>query len=214
MKQAVTVAVVDDHPLFRDGVTSALSTLGFQIVGTGSSREDAVALAERETPDIMLLDIAMPGGGLEAVAPIVANNESQKIVFLTVSESSHDAARALNSGAKGYVLKGVGAKSLGEILRSVANGEIYVSPTLAAKMFTDLQALSKKPALSEPLQTLTPRELEILALVSDGLSNKRVALHLEIQEKTVKYHMTKVLEKLGVLNRTAAAILYREARPT
>ena len=208
---AITIAIVDDHPLFREGVAAALSRLGFEVVGGGSTRDDAVALAEQRRPDIMLVDISMPGGGLEAIYPILSRNPSQKIVFLTVSESSEDATKALNSGAKGYILKGVGARSLADILKTVASGETYVSPTLGAKMLSALKALSSREEQKHPLDTLTARELEILTLVASGMSNKRVALQLDLHEKTVKYHMTKVLSKLNAPNRTAAAMLLRDA---
>lgn len=204
---AIRIAIVDDHPLFREGVTAALSALGFEIVGEGSSKDDAIDLAERHRPDILLLDISMPGGGLETIDPVISSNSSQKIVFLTVSESSEDAAKALNAGAKGYVLKGVGAKSLADILKNVVTGETYVSPALAARMVTDLRALRDAP--TSPLEALTARELEILKLVASGMSNKRVALQLNLQEKTIKYHMTKVMSKLKAPNRTAAAMLLR-----
>ena len=130
---AITIAIVDDHPLFREGVGAALSRLGFEIVGTGSTREDAIAIAEQRHPDILLVDISMPGGGLEAIHPILSKNPSQKIVVLTVSESPEDATRALNSGARGYILKGVGARSLADSLKSVVTGETYVSPNSCRK---------------------------------------------------------------------------------
>jgi len=206
---ATRVVIVDDHPLFREGVAGALSGMGFEIVGEGCSKDDAIYLAEQQQPDILLLDISMPGGGLETIQPVLSTNASQKIVFLTVSESAEDAAKALNAGAKGYVLKGVGAKSLGDILKSVVKGETYVSPTLAARMLADLQTLSSKETYTSPLETLTARELEILELVALGMSNKRIALQLRLQEKTVKYHMTKVLSKLKAQNRTAAAMVFR-----
>ena len=210
---AITVAIVDDHPLFREGVGAALSRLGFDIVGTGSTREDAVAIAEQRRPDIMLVDISMPGGGLEAIHPILSKNSLQKIVVLTVSEFPEDATRALNSGARGYILKGVGARSLADSLTSVVAGETYVSPTLAAKMFSALKDISSREDQKHPLDTLTTREFEILTLVASGMSNKHVALQLDLQEKTVKYHMTKVLSKLNAPNRTAAAMLLRQANP-
>ena len=203
------LAVVDDHPLFREGVISTLSGMGFEIVGQGSTGEDALALADQR-PDIMLLDVSMPGGGLDAITRILATNPSQKMVVLTVSESTEDAARAINCGAKGYVLKGVGARSLADILRLVAAGETYVAPTLAARMLADLKALSSAGISKHPLATLTEREREILNLVASGMSNKHVALRLDLQEKTVKHHMTRVMSKLKVRNRTAAAMVFRD----
>ena len=110
MTQPIRLAVIDDHPLFREGVTRSLVEVGgFEVVGEGSTTEDAVRLARQTSPDIVLLDISMPGGGLNAIAPILSHRPSQKIVLLTASEDSEDLAAALNGGAQGYVLKGVGA---------------------------------------------------------------------------------------------------------
>jgi two-component system, NarL family, nitrate/nitrite response regulator NarL len=212
MTAAIRLAVVDDHPLFREGVTRTLSEIGgFEVVGEGASKDDALRITEDQRPDILLMDISMPGGGLNAIAHILERHPAQKIVMLTVSEASEDIARALNGGAKGYVLKGVGGRMLAEILRAVASGENYVSPTLSARLLSDLSALSGSSIKPDPIANLTSREKEILTLVAAGLSNKRVALQLDLHEKTVKHHMTRVLAKLNVSNRTEAAMALRDA---
>ena len=126
--------------------------------------------------------------------------------MLTVSEDSEDLAAALNSGAQGYVLKGVGSRTLAEILRSVAAGERYVSPTLSARLLSALSNASQ----ASPLAELSPREREILALVADGLSNKRIGLKLNLHEKTIKHHMSRILATLKVSNRTEAAMVLRD----
>jgi DNA-binding NarL/FixJ family response regulator len=207
----IRIAIVDDHPLFREGVARSLGEIGgFELVGEGASAEDAERLVRASTPDILLLDISMPGGGLNALAGILSAMPEQKIVMLTVSETNADVAQALKAGARGYVLKGVGSKALAEILRDVANGQSYVSPSLSARLLSDLlQPAGSKP---DPLAQLTGREAEILNLVAEGLSNKEVAARLSLQEKTVKHHMTRVLAKLNVRNRTEAALLMHEAR--
>jgi DNA-binding NarL/FixJ family response regulator len=211
MTQAIRVAVVDDHPLFREGVTRSLAEIrGFEVVGEGSSSEDAIRLAEEQSPDIVLLDISMPGGGLSAVRAILQRRPEQKVVMLTVSEASDDIVRALDSGARGYVLKGVGSKTLAEILVAVAAGERYVSPTLSARLLSNLSARSSEPR-RDPLADLTARERQVLELVAAGLSNKRVGLKLDLHEKTVKHHMTHILAKLKVRNRTEAAMALRDA---
>ena len=211
MTHAIRIAIVDDHPLFREGVARSLGEIGgFEVVGEGASAEDAERLVAAMRPDIVLLDISMPGGGLAAAANIMAGHPDQKIVMLTVSEANADVAQALNAGARGYVLKGVGSKALAEILSNVAAGESYVSPTLSARLLSDLLQPANRKA--EPLQQLTGRETDILRLVAEGLSNKEVAARLSLQEKTVKHHMTRVLAKLNVRNRTEAALLMREAR--
>ncbi|MDX8442973.1 response regulator transcription factor [Mesorhizobium australafricanum] len=211
MSTSIRIAIVDDHPLFREGVARSLSEIGgFELVGEGASAEDAERLVRASTPDILLLDISMPGGGLNALAGILSATPDQKIVMLTVSETNADVAQALKAGARGYVLKGVGSKALAEILRDVAGGQSYVSPSLSARLLSDLlQPTGSKP---DPLSQLTGREAEILKLVAEGLSNKEVAARLSLQEKTVKHHMTRVLAKLNVRNRTEAALLMHEAR--
>jgi len=205
--QAIRIAIVDDHPLFREGVARSLGEIGgFEVVGEGASAEDAERLVAAMRPDIVLLDISMPGGGLAAAANIMTGHPGQKIVMLTVSEANADVAQALNAGARGYVLKGVGSKALAEILSNVAAGESYVSPTLSARLLSNLL----HPTNADRFMQLTDRETEILRLVAKGLSNKEVAKRTSLQEKTVKHHMTRILHKLNVRNRTEAALLMRE----
>ncbi|WP_027040310.1 response regulator [Mesorhizobium ciceri] len=213
MTGTIRIAIVDDHPLFREGVTRSLSEIGgFEMVGEGATAQDAERLAATVRPDILLLDISMPGGGLSAVASILASHPAQKIVMLTVSEANADVTKALNAGVNGYVLKGVGSRGLADILRNVAAGESYLSPTLSARLLSDLQSQQPTDGVAERLRQLTERQTEILRLVAEGLSNKEVALRLELQEKTVKHHMTGVLSKLNVRNRTEAALMMRELR--
>ena len=211
MMTGIRVAVVDDHPLFREGVTRSLSEIdGFEIVAEGGSRDEAVAIAQSLNPDVMLLDISMPGGGLNAVPAILSVAPSQKIVMLTVSEANDDVAAALKEGAKGYILKGIGARALAEVIRTVASGESYVAPTLSAKLLTG-QLASPAPAKSNLVAELTRREQEVLHLVASGMSNKQIARKLDLHEKTVKHHMTQIMAKLDVANRTEAAMVLRDA---
>ena len=210
---AIRIAIIDDHPLFREGVTRSLTEIGgFEMVGEGATAQDAERIVSTVRPDILLLDISMPGGGLTAVASILASHPAQKIVMLTVSEANADVTRALNAGVRGYVLKGVGSRALADILHSVAAGESYLSPTLSARLLSDLQSMQPTDGIVDRLRQLTERQAEILRLVAEGLSNKEVALRLELQEKTVKHHMTGVLSKLNVRNRTEAALMMRESR--
>jgi two-component system nitrate/nitrite response regulator NarL len=206
----ITIAVIDDHPLFREGVMRILSEIqGFKIVGEGSTSDDALEICATLNPDILLMDISMPGGGLNAILPILEINSEQKIMMLTVSETSDDVMSALDKGAKAYVLKGVGSRALADIVRSVAAGETYVSPTLSARLLSDMSsaaAIAKQP---NPINELTSREHEVLNLVAEGLSNKRIALRLGVHEKTIKQHMTHIFAKLGTSNRTEAAMVLR-----
>ena len=213
MTAPLRLAVVDDHPLFREGVTRSLVEHGgFEIVGEGASADDALRIVGESAPEILLLDISLPGGGMSAVRDILERRPAQKIVMLTVSEMRDDVTGALNHGVRGYVLKGVGSNMLAEILRNVAAGEVYVSPVLSARLLSDLTAIQAAPPDADPLRQLTEREAEILRLVAGGMSNKEVATRLTLQEKTVKHHMTRVLAKLNVRNRTEAAMMLRDAR--
>ena len=212
MTQFIRVAIVDDHPLLREGVSRSLTETGaFEICGEGASAHDPIRLATEARPDIMLVDLSMPGGGLQALQTIRVNQPDMKIVVLTVSEANDDVTAALNAGAQGYVLKGVGSKMLAEILHSVAGGETYVSPAIAARMMMSLKELNARASPANPLSRLTQRERQILDCVAAGLSNKEVAIRLDLQEKTVKHHMTSIMGKLNVRNRTEAAMLLRDA---
>jgi two-component system nitrate/nitrite response regulator NarL len=214
MMGEITIAVIDDHPLFREGVMRILSEIeGFKILGEGSTREDALEICATLKPDILLMDISMPGGGLNAILPILEINCEQKIIMLTVSETSDDVMSALDKGAKAYVLKGVGSRALADIVRSVAAGETYVSPTLSARLLSDMSSAAAMAKQSNPINELTSREHEVLNLVAEGLSNKRIALRLGVHEKTIKQHMTHIFAKLGTSNRTEAAMVLRDRTP-
>lgn len=209
------VIVVDDHPLLRDAVRRTLGEdPAFTVVGQGGSADDALRLAEEHRPDLALLDLSMPGGGLGAIPRLIAAHPGLRVVVLTVSENDDDVLTALQEGAHGYVLKGVEAPVLCEIVKGIAAGESYVSPSLAARVLAALRAPQRAAnvADADPIASLTRREEEILRLVAAGQSNKEVARRLDLQEKTVKHHMTRILQKLHVRNRTEAALLLAETR--
>jgi DNA-binding NarL/FixJ family response regulator len=212
MDDAVHVAVVDDHPLFREGVAHSLRTQpGIAVVAEGATAADALAIAA-DLPDVMLLDVSMPGGGISALGRITAAYPVVKVIMLTVSEDEEDVTAALRAGARGYVLKGVAARELVSIVRSVAAGEVYVTPSLATSLLVELTSPAGKSA--SPLADLTERERQILELVAGGDSNKEIASHLSLSEKTVKHHMTNILQKLQVRNRVEAALLARQSQKT
>ncbi|HVW57911.1 MAG TPA: response regulator transcription factor [Rhizobiaceae bacterium] len=207
MSSTVRIAVIDDHPLFREGVIRSLAETGrFTVVGEGGSSADAIRIAAEARPDILLIDLSMPGEGLSAIAPIRASDPDMRIVILTVSEAAEDVAVALNSGVNGYVLKGVGSRALTEILAAVANGETYVTPTLSARLLSHLSSGKHSLVMTNPIHSLTSREREVLDLVAEGLSNKEIAIRLDLHEKTIKHHMTAILAKLRASNRTEAAM--------
>lgn len=209
MTEKIQIVVVDDHPLFREGVATTLSSSpDIDVVAQGASAAEAVKLANDLLPDIILLDISMPGSGINAAAAIAASCPVVKIIMLTVSEHEEDVLRSLKAGARGYILKGVTARELVNTVRAVHNGESYVTPRLAASLLVDLKGASDAAErTSSPLDELTTRERQILELVATGRSNKEVARELDLAEKTVKHYMTNILEKLQVRNRVEAALL-------
>ncbi len=214
MDDKITLIVADDHPLYREGVVRTLSAEpDIDVAGVGASADEAVSLVAGHMPDIALLDISMPGGGLTAARRIVEAYPAVRIVMLTVSEQDDDVHAALKTGALGYVLKGVGGAELVGLVRDVAKGASYVSPSLAARLIKEAGA-GGIPAPSNRLDGLTDREREILLKVADGMSNKEVARALDLQEKTVKHYMTNILRKLQVRNRVEAAIVARESLGT
>ena len=203
------IVIADDHPLYREGVARSLSETGqFTIVGEAANGPDALALVRAERPDVVLLDISMPGGGIATLGQIMALDTPPRVAMLTVSEDDDDIMQALKTGALGYILKGVGARDLVQIVTDLAAGRSYVAPSLAIKMMAAMNAPRVAPVKSE-LDNLTKREEDILRLVSLGKSNKEVARELDLQEKTIKHYMTAILQKLQVRNRTEAAILVR-----
>lgn len=210
----IKIAIVDDHPLFRAGVARSLAEVGgFEVVAEGSTHGDAVQLVDQHHPDILLLDVSIPGGGgLDAVRAILDKHHNQKIVMLTVSESAGDVTRALRSGARGYVLKGVEAETLGKILFEVAAGDAYVSPALSARLLSGQETVAPV-AMGSATADLDERQRRILQRVSLGWSNKEIALEFGLQEKTIKHQLTRIFSILDVSNRTEAAMIFRYAEP-
>jgi len=210
--QGISVAVVDDHPLFRDGVCQSLVEDGFEIAGIGGSADDAVYLAETLLPELMLLDLSMPGGGLEAVRRVVPICPVTKLVVLTVSEDHETVMQALKLGASGYILKGVQGEELASILRSIHSGQTYITPALATELLLEADGAGDGEDAPGVLALLTGREREILDQLSSGASNKQIARALDLSEKTVKHHMSNILAKLQVKNRVEAALYAERAR--
>ena len=203
--------LADDHPLFREGVSRTLiSEADFEVVGEAADAQEAVELARNILPDIILLDISMPGSGIEAARQISRICPVVKLIMLTVSEHDDDVMSALQAGARGYILKGIGGRELVGIIRSVHQGESYVSPDLAARLLVEMRESDSDAVMRDPLSELTAREEQILKGVSRGLSNKEIGLELGLQEKTVKHYMTNILQKLQVRNRVEAALIARD----
>lgn len=208
MNDQVQVLIVDDHPLFRDGVVQTLrADPEMEIVGQAKTAAEAVRLAAELLPDVILLDITIPGGGLNAAQSIAASLPITKIIMLTASEAEEDVLTALKAGARGYILKGVSGDELIKIVRAVNAGEAYVTPGLAATLLAEMQNHRRTQPEAGPLDELSEREREILELVAAGYINKEIAHQLSLSEKTVKNYMTNILQKLQVRNRVEAALL-------
>jgi DNA-binding NarL/FixJ family response regulator len=200
----IRILVADDHPIVRSGISTILATQpDFEIVGEAANGNDAVEAAARLAPDLVLMDIRMPGlNGVGASTAILAARPSTRIVVLTTYASDGEVLRAIEAGAVGYLLKDVPHEELFRALRAVARGERYLAPVVTERLMARLQ---------QPTHlTLTDREVDVLRAVSRGDGNKRIAAVLGIAEPTVKAHLVHIFEKLGVENRTAAARVARD----
>ncbi|MBC7735862.1 MAG: response regulator transcription factor [Candidatus Saccharibacteria bacterium] len=208
----IRIVLADDHPIYRDGVARSMADAGdLEIVGQAGDGEAAADLVVREKPDVVLLDISMPkGGGIAALTRIMAMPEPPRVAMLTASEADDDLMQAIKLGAMGYILKGIGASELVELVRDLHAGRSYVSPGLAGRLLIAMRRRETTPPEPTPLDDLSKREEEILKLVAFGKSNREVGDALELQEKTVKHYMTSILEKLHVRNRVEAAVLARQ----
>lgn len=207
----IRIVIIDDHGLFREGVSMTLAVEpDLIIVGQGVSVSDAARIAAEEHPDILLLDLHIPGGGIAGITAVQATSPSTRVVILTASASQDALAAALRAGAQGYVLKEISSRELAGILRSIAAGRRYVAPELAAHMLSDLlagepAAIAEAPGAGQ----FSEREYQILNLVAIGALNREIAEHLQISEKTVKAYLTAIFHKLGVRNRVEAALAAR-----
>ncbi|GEP07366.1 LuxR C-terminal-related transcriptional regulator [Methylobacterium oxalidis] len=203
----IRVVVIDSDPLFRAGVAYTLNgEPDLAVVGEGTSASDAFRLAAALKPDVIVLDIGMLGGGAEAVETLVAHCSGVKLLMLTSIVDDQQVCSAMQGGAWGYVLKGVGGPELVQSVRVIHRGERYVTPALAARLFAKPRQPAPR-AEQTPFSSLTGREDQILTLLAEGLSNKEIGGRLEISEKTVKHYLTIILDKLNVRNRVQAALL-------
>ena len=208
---SIRIAVVDDHPLFREGTVIVLTNAnGIEVVGEGATATDAVAIAREHLPDVMLLDLHLPGGGIEAAADIARTCPNVRTIILTASEDEQHVTSALQAGARGYMLKGSTGHEVVEAVRAVVRGESYVAPGLAARLLVDRGNRIEVTA-DDDRRDLSSREEEIFALVAQGRSNKEVARSLKCTERTVKHHMTNIMQKLNVRNRVEAVLKFHRA---
>ncbi len=200
--------VVDDVPLFRAGLTSALRDAGFEVVGEAEGAEEAVAEAEAVRPDVVLLDVLMPGlSGLEVVEKLTAVSPDSQVILLTASESEEDLLSAIKAGARGYIIKDMPFPQLVDSIAAVVKGGAVVSSQMAGKLFdVTRQLLRHQELLAARKPTLTGREIEVLQLVARGLTSRSIGEQLFISENTVKNHIRNILDKLGLHSRNEAVL--------
>lgn len=208
MNSQIHIVIVDDHELFRQGVRQSLKAAELEVVGEGGSAEEALAVIQETAPDLVLLDVNMPGGsGLDILPRLQQELPATKVIVLTVSEDEETLFAAFKLGASGYVVKGVGSEELVSVVKTVHAGETYVSPGVAGRILADMAKVRQVAGLPD----LSDREQEILERIADGRTNKEIAGELFLSEKTVKHYVTNILTKLHVRNRVEAALRVRRA---
>ena len=195
----IRVLVVDDHPVVREGLMAVLEdTKDVQVVGEAGSAEEALTLVERSRADVVLLDLELPGmNGVDAIPGFSASAAHPRVIVLTAYDTEERVLASLKAGAAGYVLKGAPASEIAQAIRAVAGGGSYLTPRVAARVVAQVNAPKRS-------STLSARERQVLRLVARGRSNKQIARDLAITERTVKFHMTSIFNKLGADNRAQA----------
>jgi DNA-binding NarL/FixJ family response regulator len=213
----IKLLLVDDQALFREGLHLLLSTFDdMEVIGEAANGREAVHLAQQLRPDVMLMDLRMPIlDGAAATRQIKAILPECQIIVLTTFDDDEAVFDGLRAGAVGYLLKDVSSDKLAEAIRAAARGESFLQPAIAAKVVAEFARLGNSGAVVSPppqplVEPLSERELEVLALISQGASNKEIAAQLFITEGTVKNHVTNILGKLGVSDRTQAALRGRD----
>jgi two-component system, NarL family, response regulator LiaR len=201
---AIRLLIVDDHAVVREGLRAFLALQdGIEVVGEAADGDEALAAAERTRPDVVLMDLVMPRrDGVEAMRELRRRAPEARVIVLTSYLDDERLLPALRAGASGYLLKTVAPDELARAVRAAAAGEAMIDPTVAARVLSALSGLAEPGDETD----LTPRELDVLRLLGRGYANKRIALELGITEKTVKTHVSHLLAKLGVADRTQAAL--------
>lgn len=205
------VVVAEDHPVFRDGLVAALTDHGIDVVEVISDGKSAVAAAVRHRPDVVLMDLAMPGmGGIEATRRITADAPGVGVVVLTMNADDDAILAALRAGARGYLLKEAEADDIVEAVGAAAHGASVLGSRVSERV-VGMLTTGTAAALQAALPSLTPRERDVLEYVARGYDNRRVARHLGLSEKTVRNLVSLILAKLGVATRAEAVAVARDA---
>jgi DNA-binding NarL/FixJ family response regulator len=207
--EKISLVVVDDHPMFLAGLQQLFKRQAdFEVVGVAENLAQLEAVLRQTTPAVILMDIEMPGGdGISATALVRKQAPNTKVVILTGYDNPELIFRALKAGAVGYLLKNARPKVILETLRKVAGGEIFLNPELASKFLREFQRDQEMEDVRRLVQSLTPREEQVLRLVATGATNREISQQLFISELTVKMHLASIFRKLQVNDRTKAAIL-------
>jgi NarL family two-component system response regulator LiaR len=206
MSDKITVLLVDDHAMVRQGVRTFLETQAdLSVVGEAGSGEEAVRLAAQHVPDVVLMDLIMPDmDGVEATRKVKQVSPRSQVVVLTSYHEDEHIFPALKAGALSYILKDLSAEELAVAVRKAAVGEAVLHPRVASRVIRELQGLRSEKV--NPFTELSERELEVLKLIADGMSNAEMAAKLVLSEKTVKGHVSNILSKLHLADRTQAAV--------
>ncbi|PLS18106.1 DNA-binding response regulator [Bacillus sp. M6-12] len=212
------IVIIDDHQLFREGVKRILDfEKTFQVVAEGDDGSEAISLVEQHNPDVVIMDINMPQiNGVEATKQLIEKHPDTKVIILSIHDDENYVQHALQTGASGYLLKEMDADALIEAVKVVADGGSYLHPKVTHNLVKEYRRLSSNgsgrngvafaPEIRRPLHLLTRRECEVLQLLADGKSNRGIGETLYISEKTVKNHVSNILQKMNVNDRTQAVV--------
>jgi DNA-binding NarL/FixJ family response regulator len=209
----VRIVVADDHQVVRNGFAALLDTQpDFVVVGTASDGAEAVRVCRQVHPDVVLMDVRMPGtDGIEATRQLAGSETSPRVLILTTFDLDDYVYDALRAGASGFLLKDVTAERLFDAVRVVAAGEALLAPTVTRRLISEFALQHRDPAPARQLHLLTVRETQVLRLVAEGLSNNEVAVRLFVTDETVKTHVSRILSKLGLRDRTQAVVAAYES---
>jgi DNA-binding NarL/FixJ family response regulator len=210
MLKKIRVGIVDDQPLFRDGVGHTLDTqLDMEVVGQGASKSDAMRITQERAPDLIVIGMSLPDDGLEVFDELVASYPMIKILLLSDMSDEDRICDAIMRGLHGYLPKSTSGGGLVDAVRALDQGIGCISPTLAPRLLIHKQNAPSMIKPKDRLGTLTPRERQILSMLTGGLSNRQIGDKLDLSEGTIKYYVTSVMQKIQVRNRVEAALFAR-----